>query len=106
LRGAHAGCNSGAIVISKYPIRPTTGWQCTFIFRHQLGNRGRCPRGLNELKVEWQVGAMKILAIISNKLLDRQVDFANQHTFIVLLKQRPHLKDHFVRLRLISVVAG
>ena len=73
--------------------------QGLLVILHEVGDRIRPPRGLDQLEVEGQVGAREVRAVIGDQTLDREIDLADQHAFAISAQHRAHPGDDVEHLR-------
>jgi len=57
-------------------------------------------------KVERQMRAREILAVIGNEAFERKIDLANQHSASEFIDHAPHFRDEVMDLSLIGGVRG
>jgi hypothetical protein len=85
LRRTDPGCNARPVVVSENPVWPSTLRQCRFVFPDDSSDITRLPTREEKLKVERDIDAAKIDAIVLYEPLDGQIDFTDQHPTFVLI---------------------
>ena len=92
------------IMIAEHPVRPTALRQRPLVFIDQLGDRIGGPSRLYQREVERKVRAGKILTIVGDEALDRQVNLADQNALVIFIEHAAHLGDHLMYFRLVGGV--
>jgi len=71
--------------VAENPVWPSTLRQCRFVFPDDSSDITRLPTREEKLKVERDIDAVKIDAIVLYEPLDGQIDFTDQHPTFVLI---------------------
>jgi len=72
-------------VVSENPVWPSTLRQCRFVFPDDSSDIASLPFCEEKLKVERDVNAAEIGAVVLYEPLDGQIDFTDQHPTFVLI---------------------
>ncbi len=94
------------VVISKHPIRPAVRRQQRFVAVDRVGNGAGMPGQLDQLKIERQMDAVALSAVVRDHSLERQIDFADHHPLAVFVEHSAHAADDVVDFRPVGVVGG
>src|SRR5579884_1850953 len=79
-------------MIAQDPVGPGSRWESRFVGIDRLVNDACLPCWqVDELEIKGQVDLVELLTIVRHQLLDRQIQFANEHALTILLGQCTHL---------------
>src|SRR4029077_14007295 len=59
---------------------------------------------MNKCKIEWQLRAFEIFAVIKDQSTERQVDFADENALGGGIKHRTHFRNQLMNFRLVGIV--
>ena len=105
LRRPDPARDARTVVIAQHPVGPCASRKCRFILRDDFFDRARIPGGGEQREIEWQMRARKLLAVIGDQPLERQIDLADQNPIVEFIDDAAHFRDHVLHLRLIRGVA-
>ena len=94
------------VVISEHPVGPAVRWQERFVTIDRVGDGAGVPGQFDQLKIERQVHAVALCAVVGHHSLERQIDFADHHSLAVFVEHFPHAADDVVNFRPVGVVGG
>src|SRR4029077_12020640 len=93
------GCDARPVVVSENPVWPSALRQCRLVFPDDSSDIASLPFCEEKLKVERDVNAAKIGAVVLYKPFDGQINFTDQHPVLVPVDQAPHARSDSVHLR-------
>ena len=94
----HTGGNALLIVVPQNPVGGAAFRHCGLVLRNNPSDLPRIPRRKYQLKIERQVRALHIAAVVGDQTLNRQVDLAYQNAVRVGIDDSTHFRYDVVDL--------
>ena len=88
-------------MVSEYPVRPGASGQLCLIVANDLSKDPGLKGGMNETEIEGQLALIIVRAIIGHEVFWREINFTDDQSIAILIKERPKRSDDLMDFRLV-----